>query len=409
MTAGGEPRLRILGGVGTIGGTKVLVEEGGFSVLLDCGRPYMPGREWFEGPVRPRPGREVRDLVATGAAPDLPALYEGGAAAPAVFVSHVHQDHMGLLPYLAEGVEVWMTGESEALLRTLVADDPALDRPRAYRVIEPGRPVRVGPLTVRAFPVDHDVPGACAYAVETSAGAVVYTGDLRTHGLHPERTWSFVSAARELEPVALVVEGTRLGLEEEPELPEEEVAPTIARLAAEAPGLVLLGLYPRNVERIRATAAALAGAGRTVAADPVWLRLAGPCPGLAPDPGAEAVAAEPRRWAVPMELARLPELIDLRPPAGSLFIHAGGDPVGRFHPQFGLLLRWLERFGVAYVPVPCSGHARPADLHRIAAGVAATVVLPVHSLHPEAFPAAGLRVLLPEAGRSYDLRSFRRP
>jgi len=56
----------------------------------------------------------------------------------------------------------------------------------------------VGGYEIRAFPVDHSIPGALAYALETDAGWVVYTGDLRLHGELREATLKFVEEARRL-------------------------------------------------------------------------------------------------------------------------------------------------------------------------------------------------------------------
>jgi len=44
---------------------------------------------------------------------------------------------------------------------------------------------------IKAWPVDHSIPGAMAYAVETSEGWIVYTGDLRLHGSKGNLTRAF--------------------------------------------------------------------------------------------------------------------------------------------------------------------------------------------------------------------------
>ena len=61
----------------------------------------------------------------------------------------------------------------------------------------------------RCFPVDHSIYGAAAYAVETSRGWIVYTGDLRLHGKQGHLTKKFIEEARELKPEILICEGTQ--------------------------------------------------------------------------------------------------------------------------------------------------------------------------------------------------------
>jgi len=63
---------------------------------------------------------------------------------------------------------------------------------------------------VRFFPIDHSIPGAGAWAVETEAGWVVYTGDLRFRGERRHLTEQFLQEAAKLQPVALLIEGTRI-------------------------------------------------------------------------------------------------------------------------------------------------------------------------------------------------------
>ena len=68
-------------------------------------------------------------------------------------------------------------------------------------------------LEIKTFPVDHSVFGAAAFAVKTSRGWVVYTGDLRMHGKRGFLTRSFAEAARALNPFVLICEGTHVDAE----------------------------------------------------------------------------------------------------------------------------------------------------------------------------------------------------
>src|SRR6266851_1022687 len=90
-------------------GLKFLVEHGDARCLFDFGREHAPGRALFSFGLEPRPGREVADLIAVGAAPALRGVYAGDAwdGRTHVFISHMHLDHTGLIPFLGPDVPLY--------------------------------------------------------------------------------------------------------------------------------------------------------------------------------------------------------------------------------------------------------------------------------------------------------------
>jgi len=109
-------------------------------------------------------------------------------------------------------------------------------------------PEKIGKLPLKYFPVDHSIPGAAAFAVETSVGWVVYTGDLRFHGGASDQTEKFVEEMHRLRPHILFCEGTRL--REERGASEEEAYSNCLRAVREASGLVVADFGARNIERL---------------------------------------------------------------------------------------------------------------------------------------------------------------
>lgn len=107
---------------------------------------------------------------------------------------------------------------------------------------------RVGNLPIRYFPVDHSIFGATAFAVETSAGWIGYTGDLRLHGSWGEETERFIEAMRKLRPLALICEGTRI--DDFRRVTEGQVLANALREVQRTSGLVVADFGPRNVERL---------------------------------------------------------------------------------------------------------------------------------------------------------------
>jgi ribonuclease J len=152
----------------------------------------------------------------------------------------------------ARGREIRLVGEAPAELMEFLRRPP---NPRG-RGLEPGNIRSLAEESpggdIRAFGVDHSIPGAVGYAVETDAGWVVYTGDLSLHGRGRERTLRFVEEAKRLRPAVLLIEGTRAGPLGGENLTEEEVAARAHGIVADSRGeLVIADFSPRQVERLQ--------------------------------------------------------------------------------------------------------------------------------------------------------------
>ncbi|MBC3842505.1 hypothetical protein GXW82_26875 [Streptacidiphilus sp. 4-A2] len=71
--------IEFWGGLGVIGGSKIMIEDGGHRVLLDIGLDIPSGRDPFRRPVQLRPGRELSDRLRMNAAPRIPGLFDPAA------------------------------------------------------------------------------------------------------------------------------------------------------------------------------------------------------------------------------------------------------------------------------------------------------------------------------------------
>ncbi|MDZ4247633.1 MAG: exonuclease, partial [Dehalococcoidia bacterium] len=107
---------------------------------------------------------------------------------------------------------------------------------------------KIGNLPVRQFPVDHSIYGASAYAVETEAGWICYSGDLRFHGGAADYTRTFAEKAAALKPRVLICEGTRIT--DKNRVTEDEVYLNALDAVKRASGLVLADFGARNIERL---------------------------------------------------------------------------------------------------------------------------------------------------------------
>ena len=189
--------------------------------------------------------------------------------------------------------------------------------------------------------------------------------------------------------VALVV----LGPERLP-----RVARGFGEMLDRATGLVVVNLYPMNRLRVHAFGAACAARGRVLVLERQAATMAD-WPLVLEDVG--AVLHHPGRYCVQLDFESLPALIDLRPPAGSIFVHSNGVPLGPYDPAYRVMTAWTRALGLELVTLGSSGHSRPADIQRMVEMVEPGVVLPVHSRRPEALLVPGIPTLIPEVARRY--------
>lgn len=153
----------------------------------------------------------------------IPPINEVGKL-NACFISHGHRDHWLLLPALEKSTIspkiIWMTNTTRLNVQagTLPVKCTSFDKfpfeNRYYYYDDDALKDNIK-INVAPFPVDHSIPGACAYLIETPEGMIIYTGDFRDHGLLSsnlnEQFWLYVTKRSEGKKVEVICEGTNYG------------------------------------------------------------------------------------------------------------------------------------------------------------------------------------------------------
>jgi ribonuclease J len=393
-------------------GLKFTVEHGDHRVLFDFGLEHAPGRAPFSLGLEPRVGRELADLLAVGSASRMEGLYDRWDGRTAVFISHLHLDHTALVRFLHPDVPLHYPEAMEELRAAVAAAGYLPWRRPEGTPLADRRPVAWGDIEVTPVAVDHDLPGATGYLVRTPDLYLAYTGDHRWHGLHPELTAAFTEAARGadvlvqegvlLEPAPAAADGAAPRL---PRLSEQDVIAGFGSLLESSPGLVVANLYPMNRERVAQLAATAAAHGRRLVLEPQAAIMAGHGDLLQVDEVREA----PSRFVVQLSYEGLPTLLDLSPPAGSVYAHSNGPPLGQYDPTYEVMSSWVRQLDLGFVHLGSSGHSWPADIVRTVEGVAPGLVIPVHSRAPQALRVPGVPTLIPAAMRPYSAEELKGP
>jgi ribonuclease J len=418
-------RISFWGGVGIIGSSKILIEQDGWRVLLDFGLDYQPGLGLFRLGVEPRPAmaHRLRDRLRTGGAPWLPHVYRreavgdlslpgGSDGRTAVFITHAHLDHMGLTGFLDEQIPLYASPETVRLVDALQrSGEPVEGGSPKFQAMAARTPLAFGPFRVTRFPVDHDVVGASGYAVETEDGVVAFTGDIRLHGRRSHESLAFADAVHGAR--ALVIEGTTLTAGfRVPERTEAQVDQSFEEVLGATPGLALVALYPRNIERLVAFRDVAGKTGRELLLPEPQAQLFRTYTGESirswgEDGGDVRIAVirqEPGHYVLQMTKDRWPVMLDLPMGPGSVFIHANGEPLGPFDPAWDLLQEWLRHLHTPFWAIGAGGHASPDDLNRLVERAAPEILFPLHSLEPDRLiPPPGTLRWLPQRGRVFEL------
>jgi len=111
-----------------------------------------------------------------------------------------------------------------------------------------GEETTLGEFKIKSFPVDHSVPGASSYIIDTPSGAIVYTGDFRVHGKKGYLSKNFIKEVSKIHPRVLICEGTHPEVENPTS--EEKVMENAFEVIKDEDKLVIADFAPRNIERL---------------------------------------------------------------------------------------------------------------------------------------------------------------
>ena len=234
------PNLTFYGGLGEIGGNKVLLEDRGTRVLLDFGKSFATRSKYFDWTERPRQANGIGDFLALGILPSITGIYredllrlarlpkEPDKFVDAAILSHAHSDHADYLSFLREDIPIYMGETAKHIIRALEEEKAAnvefeitrfKKRPaerndphvlRDIRTFRSGRKFKLDSIEFQPIHVDHSLPGCYGFLITTSNSTIVYSGDLRMHGNRTDLTRDFVMMSRRFKPDIMLCEGTRI-------------------------------------------------------------------------------------------------------------------------------------------------------------------------------------------------------
>ena len=226
-------RVCIHRGTKEIGGTCVEMEASGSRIIVDLGLPL--------------------DAPEADAAlvPKISGLSEHDPSLLAIVLSHGHRDHWGLIPKVRPDIPLVMGRATQSIMRAAADFVPEGFAPKAWKYLESGKPLQIGPFVITPHLVDHS--GFDAYALEIEAGGrrLFYSGDLRAHG-RKSKLFELMLKKPPKNIDVMLMEGSSLGrLTECESFPtEKDLERTFIERFKTTPGMVLVACSAQNIDRV---------------------------------------------------------------------------------------------------------------------------------------------------------------
>jgi len=464
--------LTFYGGVNEIGGNKILLADKDTQIFLDFGKSFNRRSNFFQEFLSPRPANGINDFLAMGLVPNIEGLYRKDLMVmsglkyvkpkiDAVVLSHAHADHADYISFLHPRIPIYMGKTTQLILQAIEEGSGTniereilsyKERPitkqsvsikRRIITFRTGEKFKIGSLEIEPIHVDHSIPGAYGFIIHTSKGAVVYTGDLRQHGTNPQMTHEFVKKAKEVKPIALITEGTRID-QKNIEESEQKVYDDCKKIILDNNRIVFADFNFKDVDRLRTFYKIAKENDRKFViklSDAYFLKYLSKDPKLkvpsVKDSNiviytpkrrsgtytnsdykakerqfvnrhnawtAKEIISEDKKALCSIGFYGFTALIDMNPSPGAVYIHSASEPHSEAE-EISVERRnnWVDKFGMKKFQSHCSGHARGQDLLEVVKEINAKFLYPIHTKHPDVFKSVSKNTILVQEGKKYEI------
>jgi len=404
--------LEVYGGYREIGGNCIVIKDKDRKIVFDNGIRFQVLRRYYRGRIRPLGINELRSI---GVIPPLDVFED----IDALYISHFHLDHLGLLGALPPGTRVYVP--SISVLETIeewyrVTPTWLAELPHKLHVdIAELKPYKEDEHGVTPIPVSHSAYPSYALVYNGYDKTVFYSGDFRVQGPLGPRIDTLQNMGRVLGAEGTdfaLLEGTNIGGVETPIGPEE--FRSIVNRVLMGGGLSIISLDPLDFELLTAISELALSNGRTVVIAssmiasvlPQWftsefnvgnLKLAvateleevSAVPvdhvslkqDVFEDPSSYLLVQEPVGF---LEMLRQMRVWGERLPRDATALLTTPEPFeAESEVEEETLAYWLYMLGIQVYRVRLSGHYYPHELRSILDVVKYRRLIPIHTRHPK--------------------------
>ena len=376
-------KVNIICGKNQIGGNIIEISTEKTKILLDAGL----------------------ELDGGNTLPDVRGLFDF-AGYNAIFVSHYHSDHLGLVYRAHKDIPVYM---GEGCYKIVSASDRYKSRdtitPKGF--LHHRQKIVIGDITVTPFLCDHSAFDSYMLLCEADGESVLYTGDFRSNGRKPFE-WLLNSLPKKVDK--LICEGTTLSRDGYVSQTETALEERAAKLFSETRGPVFVLQSSMNIDRIVTMYRAAKKTGRVFLEEAYMSEIATAAGEHIPNPkfgDVYAFVTNPSRYKFIEKYQRKigkstiaqkrfvmcvrTSMLDYLKSLSKMMSFENGILVYSFWSGYREtesmkpFLTECEKMGLRIETLHTSGHADEGTINKLIQRVNPTVIIPVHTENAEKF------------------------
>lgn len=212
-------KITFYSGLDTIGGVVMELIYQNSRIIMEMGTIYNPSFSLYDGNVNKR-STYIKDGLWINDIPKIAGLYnekeikdlsllsaENSTMQTAIFITHLHLDHMGNMGVVSDDVDVYLSKNAQIIEQALEDVDKGIFSKRK-RYLDIPDEIYIGDIYVKSFCLNPNSYQDYSFYIETPDLKVHYTGDVILYGVYEENIKKEIEFLKEKEVDILVCEGT---------------------------------------------------------------------------------------------------------------------------------------------------------------------------------------------------------